>query len=362
MQSKAVLVDWKTLHEFMTRVFVGAGMPEADAATESDALIWANLRGVDSHGVVRLPWYLDNIDRGIMNPRPNIRVISQTAATAYIEADRGFGPVATRFAVELAVEKARDAGVCWALIRNVTHQGAIGQYPQMIAERGMAGLVIACGQPNMVPYGASVAGLGNCPLSICVPAERHRFVLLDMATSLVALGKVLVARESGVPMPEGWAVDKDGRPTTDPRQLAALLPMGGPKGSGMSLLFECLASVMAANALVQPVISGASGPSDGPTSHVGRMATHNQNSIVVALNIECFTDLKEYKARIDDLVDSIKALPAAEGVDEIMMPGEIEERRCAERLANGIPVPAGTVTSLKEIAARLGIPLPPQIT
>ena len=350
------------MREFMRQVFIGMGMPDADALTEADALIWANLRGVDSHGVVRLPWYMDLVDKDVMNPKPNVRVVSETAATVFIEADRAFGPVATRYAVNLAVEKARNAGVCWVLIRNVTHQGAIGQYAQMVAREDMAGMVIACGQPNMAPYGARVPGVGNCPLSICIPTKRHPFVLLDMATSLVALGKVLVARESGVPMPEGWALDKDGNPTTDPRQLAALLPVGGPKGSGMSLVFECLASVMAANALVQPVISGALGTAEGPMSHVGHMGTHNQNSTVLALNIAAFTDVAEYKARVDDLIDSVKALPKADGFDEIFMPGEIEERHCEERMVTGIPIPAGTVAPLKAIAKRLGVALPPQLS
>ncbi len=361
MQSNSVMVDWKTLREFMRQVFVGMGMPEADALTEAEALIWANLRGVDSHGVVRLPWYMDLVDANVMNPRPNIRIISETLATVFIEADRAFGPVATRYAVDLAVSKAKDAGVCWVLIRNVTHQGAIGQYAQMVARHDMAGMVTACGQPNTAPYGARVPGVGNCPLSICVPAARHPLLLLDMATSLVALGKVLVARESGQPMPEGWALDKDGHPTTDPRQLAALLPVGGPKGSGMSILFECLASVMAANALVQPVISGAAGHAEGPMSHVGHMGTHNQNSTVMALNIAAFTDIAEYKARVDDLIDSIKALPRADGFDEIFMPGEIEERRCTERLTGGIPVPAGSIAPLRAIAKRLSVPLPSEM-
>jgi LDH2 family malate/lactate/ureidoglycolate dehydrogenase len=361
MQAKSLMVDWQSLREFMRQVFIGMGMPDADALTESEALIWANLRGVDSHGVVRLPWYMDLVDTNVMNPKPSIRIVAETPATVLIEADRAFGPVATGYAVDLAVEKARNAGVCWVLIRNVTHQGAMGQYAQMVARNDMAGIVIACGQPNMAPYGARVPGVGNCPLSICIPTVRHPFILLDMATSLVALGKVLVARESGVPMPEGWALDRYGNPTTDPRQLAALLPVGGPKGSGMALVFECLASVMAANALVQPVISGAAGTAEGPMSHVGHMGTHNQNSTVMALNIAAFTDVAQYKAGVDDLIDSIKALPKADGFDEIFMPGEIEERRYAERLVTGIPIPVGTVAPLKAIAKRLCIDLPPQL-
>ena len=360
-ESNTITVPWQRLREFMVQVFSGIGMPAVDAATEADALIWANLRGIDSHGVVRVPWYLDNVDLGFMNPTPHMRAISETPATVLLEADRAFGPVATVHAAKLALEKAASAGVGWVLVRNATHQGAIGQYAQTIAQQDMAGLVIANGRPNMVPYGARGVGLANCPLAICIPAARHQNLLLDMATSLVALGKVLVARESGLPIPEGWGLDKSGNSTTDPGQLAALLPMGGFKGSGMALVFECLGSIMAANALVQPVLSGALKDEKVSTSHVAQTAPPNDNSIVVAVNIACFTDVSDYKAAVDDLIDSIKALPAADGFDEILMPGEVEERRCTERMQNGIPVPPGTVTGLKSIATRLGLTLPPPL-
>ncbi len=352
------LVDWKKLREFMIRIFAAVGMPDEDAVVEADSLIWANLRGVDSHGVVRVPWYIDNVDLGVMNPRPNMRVIAETPATVFLEADKAFGPVATVHATELAMSRAAATGVGWVLIRNLTHQGAIGQYAQMIARKDMIGLVVCAGQPNMVPYGAKASGMGNNPIAICVPAARHHHVLLDMATSLVALGKVLVARESGVPMPEGWGMDKDGNPTTDPSQLAALMPMAGPKGSGMALVFECLSSVLASNALVLPVLTGAFAGQKVSSSHVAQKAPHNQNSFVVALKIECFTGLNEFKAGVDDLIDAIKTLPKAAGFDEIAMPGELEERRCAERMKTGIPVPPGTVAGLRTIAQRLNIALP----
>lgn len=359
--SPQTTVQWEQLREFMVQVFAGIGMPEADAVTEADSLIWANLRGIDSHGVVRVPWYVDNVDLGIMNPRPTMRVITETPATVSLEADRAFGPVATVHAAELAMRKAAAAGVGWVLIRNLTHQGAIGQYAQLIAQRDMIGLVVCAGQPNMVPYGARASGMGNNPIAICVPAARHYHILLDMATSLVALGKVLVARESGMTMPEGWGLDKDGNPTTDPTRLAALMPMAGPKGSGMALVFECLSSILASNALVLPVLSGAFEGQKVSSSHVAQKAPHNQNSFVVALDVRCFADLAQFKEGVDDLVDAIKALPTADGFDEILMPGEAEERRCDERRRNGIPVPQGTANALRTIATRLELKLPPPL-
>lgn len=360
MQNEAVMpvVQWERLREFMIKVFVGVGMPTQDAEIEADSLIWANLRGVDSHGVVRIPWYVDNVDLGIMNPKPEMCVISETPATVYLEADRAFGAVATVHAAELAMAKAATAGVGWVLIRNLTHQGAIGLYAQMIAQQDMIGVVVCAGPPNMAPYGSSVPAMGNNPIAICVPAARHYHVLLDMATSLVAMGKVLVARESGTSIPEGWGLDKAGNPTTDPNRLAAMLPMAGPKGSGMAMIFELMSSVLASNALVLPALTGTVDSSKVSASHVAQKVPHNQNSFVVALDISCFADLTAFKAGVDDLIDGIKALPLAAGFDEILMPGELEERRCDERRRNGIPVPSGTASALKGIARRLGLALP----
>ncbi len=359
MAERTWIFDWRELHQFMARVFTRIGMPEEDAVTEADALIWANLRGVDSHGAVRIPWYLENVNKGIMNPRPKIRIQLQTAAVALVEADRAFGAVVTNQVVELALEKARACGIGWVLIRNHTHQGAIGQYAQRIAYSDMAGLVVACAQPNMVPYGACVAGLNNCPIAVCVPARRYPPLVLDMATSVVALGKVLVACDSGAKIPQEWGLDINGRPTTDPEALAALLPIGGPKGSGMALLFECLASVMAGNALVQPVLACAfderSGIEDARSTPADRLATHNQNSIVAAIDIGRFITLEEYKSQVDDLIDHLKLLPRADGFGEILMPGEREERCYALRTRTGIPLPFGTVAALEKIARDLDI-------
>ncbi|MFW6151085.1 MAG: Ldh family oxidoreductase [Chloroflexota bacterium] len=362
MEHEEVRMSWKDLHRFVTEICVRVGMTASDAACEADALLWANLRGVDSHGVLRLPWYLDNVERGIMNPTPDIRTVMETEATALIEADRAFGPVVTTPAVDLAVRKAHHAGIGWVLIRNHTHQGALGYYVEKIMEKNMAGLAIACARPNMVPFGAKAAGLNNSPLAICVPAGRHAPLLLDMATSVVALGKVMVAANKGEPIPEGWAVDEEGQATTDPSKAEALVPLGGAKGSGMALLFECLASIMAGNALVQPILSTASRRGAEQQSdqgrQVGHIASHNQNSIVAAMHISQFMDLEEYKSQVDDLIDSIKNLPRANGFAEILVPGERKERCYAERIKSGIPLATQTLGSLRAAAERLDVPLP----
>jgi LDH2 family malate/lactate/ureidoglycolate dehydrogenase len=351
---QAPVLPWQDLHEFAKRVFVRVGMPEQDAIAEADTLMWANLRGVDSHGVVRIPWYVENIHNGVMNPTPDIRVTVETPAIALIEADRALGPVVTNRAADMAVEKARGVGVGWILIRNHTHQGTMGQYVQRIANHDMVGLIFVCSRPNTAPFGARAAGVSNNPVGLSAPAARHHHLILDMATSLVAMGKVLIARERGESIPVGWGLDEHGNPAVDPRELATLLPVGGPKGSGMSLLFECMGSLMASNPMVLPVLSGELSEAK-TTRHVGRMARHNQNSVVAAIDIGRFVNVEEYKEQVDLLIDRLKELPRAEGFNEILMPGEREELCYAERKAAGIPIPARTLSSLRKVAEDLGV-------
>jgi LDH2 family malate/lactate/ureidoglycolate dehydrogenase len=342
-----VRVPAAELREFTKGVFIAAGLPSEDAALEAEVLVWANLRGVDSHGVLRIPSYLEFVDRGDMNPRPAIRVEKETAATVVLDGDRAFGPVVTTLAMRRAIDKARGAGIGWAVIRNTTHQGAMAYYALMAAEADMAGLAIVCSPPNMAPHGARAAGVHNSPISIAVPAGRHRPLCLDMATSVAAGGKLALARDKGVPLPPGWALDETGQPTTDARRAKILVPFGGPKGSGLAMMFETLTSLIVGNPLLGPALFREPGA-----------ARHRQNSVVAALDIGTFTDLAAYRAEVDRLIDGLKALPRAEGVTEILVPGEPEDRSMEERSRRGIPLPVGTAENLRGVAARLRVPLP----
>jgi ureidoglycolate dehydrogenase (NAD+) len=342
-----VVVGNEALKRFATEVFERVGMPPKDAEIQADVLVWANLRGVDSHGVLRIPWYVENVDKQIMNPRPNIRVLAETPAVIYYEGDRAFGPIPTVAAMERCIEKARTLGIGWALIRNITHQGAMAYYSLMAARAGMAGIAIVCNPPNMAPHGARVAGVHNSPIAIAVPGKRNRPLCLDMATSIAARGKLDLAIDKGVSIPAEWALDKDGNPCTDPTQAACITPAGGPKGSGLAIMFECLTSLMAGNPLLTPAHQGKPGA-----------LTHLQNSVVAALNIATFTDLEGYKANADTLVDGLKALPPATGVREVMVPGEPEDRVYEERLKHGIPLPDGTAKNLRQVAERFGVKTP----
>jgi ureidoglycolate dehydrogenase (NAD+) len=340
-----VRVDAQELQHFATQIFTAAGMPPEDAALESEVLVWANLRGIDSHGVLRIPWYVSLIDNGQMNPRPQVQTLQETPAVLYLDADRALGPVATVPAMQKAIQKAKNVGIGWTLIRNVTHQGAMGYYAQMAAQEGMAGLAIVCSPPNMAPFGARAAGLHNSPVAMAVPAGKYPPLSLDMATSVAAGGKLSLAQDKGIPLGEGWALDSAGNPTVDPHAARILLPSAGPKGSGLALMFQTLTSLMANNPLLVPALRGETN-------------RHNQNSLVAAINISLFTELETFTQQVDETIEALKALPKVEGVDAILMPGEPEFTTLEERSRHGIPVPPGTLHKLQDAAARFDLRLP----
>jgi LDH2 family malate/lactate/ureidoglycolate dehydrogenase len=341
-----VRIDAATLERFTAALFEGMGLAPEDAATEAHVLVWANLRGIDSHGVLRVPQYMASVDAGGMNPKAQYRIEHETAATLLIEADYAFGPVVTTFAMRQAIAKARQAGVGWAVIRNTTHQGAMGYYALLAAAADMAGLAIVCNPPNMAPTGARAAGVHNSPIAIAVPAKQRPPLVMDMATSVAAFGKINLAVDKGIAIPPGWALDADGNPTTDARAARILLPAGGYKGYGLALMFECLSSLMAGNPLLAPVLSG------------GAVRRGTQNSVVAAVDIAAFTDVEAFKVSVDDTIAGLKGLPTVEGVAEVQTPGEPELATLREREAQGIPLPAGTVENLRTAAMRLGVALP----
>jgi len=341
------LIAAEPLQAFTQEIFTRVGFEPQDAATQAEVLVWANLRGVDSHGVLRIPWYVELVETGLMQPRPKLQVLVETAAAMLVDVDHGPGPVVTKKLMTQTMVKAREAGIAWTFIRNTTHQGALGYYSAMAAQAGMAGLAVVCSPPNMAWPGAKAAGTHNSPISIAVPAGKQGRVVLDMATSVAAGGKLQLARDKDIPIPTGWALDKQGNPTTDSKQATILLPAGGPKGSGLAFMFECLSSLMVGNPLLAPMLSGRE------TSR-----RHRQNGFLAAIDVARFTDLGQYRAHVDETVEGLKALPKNEGVAELYAPGEPEDRVAAERSAKGIPVPAGTISRIQKVAERLGVRMP----
>jgi ureidoglycolate dehydrogenase (NAD+) len=293
---------------------------------------------------VRIPSYVEWIRRGDLNPAPRIVLGTETAAAVVVEADRAAGPVALTRGVSEAVRKAREAGVGVALVRGTTHTGALGYYTLAGAREEMAAIAFAASTPLMAYHGARVAGLSTTPISIAVPGGADTPLLLDMSTSVVAMGKLLQASKSGEPLPEGAALDAEGNPTTDARRAAVPLPLGGAKGSGLALMVECLTSLVLANPIVAEVLEGTA---------EGRR--HRQNALVLALDVARFGDPRAFRAQVERLIRTLKALPRAAGVDEILMPGERGGRVLERRSREGIPLPPGVGTELGKLAEGLGV-------
>ena len=337
------------LESFVARIFAAAGTPAGDAATIAEVLVWANLRGIDTHGVLRVPGYVGRIESGEFNPRPDIATIADLPAAAVIDADRAFGAVGMSRGIEIAIAKARTAGIGACIVRRVTHMAAIGWFALKAAEAGMAGLVFGSSRPNMAYHGARARGVATSPIAIAVPRGAGPPVLLDMATSTSSMGKVMLARDSGAPLEPGSALTEAGEPTVDAEAARFLTPLGGAKGSGLALMFECLTGVLVGN----PLIATAIGPEGD--------RRHSQNGFALAIDIAAFAEPARYRGDIDALVAALKSLPPAPGHDEVRVPGERGEAAMAERLAAGVPLPAGTWRRLAEVASGLGVAMPPAI-
>ncbi|HEY8578804.1 MAG TPA: Ldh family oxidoreductase [Beijerinckiaceae bacterium] len=340
------LIAAADLAAFVTSVFVARGFPPHDAAQVADVLVWADLRGVDSHGVERLPSYLAIIGRGEM--KPDAKPVLQDVAPALfrVDSDRASGPVPMMMAMEEALSRARMFGVACGVVCRSAHTGAIGYYAQWGARRGCATIVMGSGPPLMAYHGARVASLSTSPLAIAVPGGPDGVLTLDMATAVAAAGKLKQHERESRPIPEGWALDKAGAPTTDPAAAAIALPIGGPKGAGLGLMFECLTSLMAG----APLLAAMVGP--------GRKPFHMQSEMVIAVDVKRFRDVEDYAADVDALADVIRGLPRADEAEPIRLPGERAEAEARRREAEGVPLSPRLRDQLVEIARACGVPEP----
>jgi LDH2 family malate/lactate/ureidoglycolate dehydrogenase len=346
-----VVVGADELKGLVAGIFAARGSSGTAAATVAEALVWANLRGVDSHGVSRVPRYLELFDKGesVADAVPTVE--RPRAAIAIVDAHAAPGPVAMNRAADEAIAGARTCGIGWASVRGTVHTGAIGHYASRIAEAGMAAVGVVAGVPNMAYAGAKGAAVATSPLAVAVPAGKHELVLLDMATAVMALGRIAQFKAAGKELPPGVALTADGEPTTDPALAKVPTPVGGAKGAGMSLVFEMLASGLAANPIVASYHSG---------SKEGRR--HRQNGFLLAIDVAAFLPLDEFTATIDETVDAIKSLPPTAGTTEILVPGERGRRTATECAADGIPLGPKVWRELTEIATALEVPVPPPLS
>lgn len=345
MPTPDVLVPHAALHTFAAALFTARGMSAADASTVADVLVWADRRDVGSHGVLRIPMYLDLIERGDMvaTARPQIKTALPSAVI--IDCQRAAGPVAMSFALEQAVAAARKTGTCYAVASATTHTGAIGYYASRAAAQGFAAIVTSSGPPNMAYWGAKSASASTSPLSIAVPGADGP-VVLDMATALIGMGRLAQARERGQPIPADSALDKSGEPTTDPAAAAIPLSLGGPKGAGMSLMFECLSSVMAGAPLLSAMLEPGAG------------RRHIHNGMMILIDVSQLRDLAAYKTDIGRLGTAVKRQPRRDPAAEILLPGERGARALHNSDNQGVAVSAGTWARLSKVAAAVGVSMP----
>lgn len=346
-------VDPAELVAFCGRIFTAAGLTDKDAALVADTLVESDLRGVSSHGVARIPHYLRRIELGGINPRPQITTTVLGPAAARVDGNHGLGQLTMCRAAETAVELARDAGAAWVTVCNSSHCGALAYYGLKIADAGMIGLVFTHVDPMVVPFGSKKPFAGTNPICITAPrapaGANHGStgaICLDMATSKAPWNAVANAAREGVAIPAGWAVDADGNETQDPNRVAAMMPVGEYKGSGLGIMIDVLCSMLSDSPF---------GP-DIPTMYSKDLSEHRRlGGMVGAIDIGRFVPLDRFHARAVELVTRLGALPPALPGGEVLFPGE-PELRCRQRyMSDGIPVGIHTLEELNRLAAGFGL-------
>jgi ureidoglycolate dehydrogenase (NAD+) len=347
--SQNSMIDAQELAAFAARLFTSHGMAVEHAAQVADVLVWADLRGIDSHGVERLPSYLSLIERGQMNATAAPRLDDVAPALFRIDADRAAGPVPMIMAADEATRRARTFGVATGVVCRTAHTGAVGYYVQRAARQGFVAMVMGSGPPLMAYHGARVASLSTSPLAIGVPGGPDGAILLDMATSVASNGKLKQARREKKAIPLGWALDADGAPTSDPEEAAISLPIGGPKGAGLGLMFECVTSVLAG----APLLANMLGP--------GKKSFHMQSQMFIAIDASKFRALSDYESDIAALANVIKGLPRSDESQSIRLPGERSESEARLRARNGVPISPRLRAQLNELADTCGVK-PPTFT
>ena len=351
---------WQRLHEFTSRVFRHAGVPEADARLAADVLSAADLRGIDSHGVARLSTYVELLEAGRINPRPRLEVVRETASTATVDGDNGLGLVVGPKSNDIAMDKAESAGSGWVSVRNTNHFGIAGYYPLRALEREMIGWALTNSTRLVAQLWGAERMLGTNPIAIAFPGHEEPAIVIDMATAVVPLGKIEIAKRRGERIPLGWAVDAEGQPTDDPDCLlngGSLLPLGsdrehgGHKGYCLGMMVDVLCAVL----------SGANwGPfappfmlrQQIPERSVGKGIGH----FFGAMRIDGFIDPLEFKRQIDDLVRTFRATRPAPGTGGPLIPGDPERAAESVRRESGIPLVRAVAEDLRGIARRTGVP------
>ena len=336
------------LEDFIVRAFEKVEIAPAHARSIAELMVRADVQGSEGHGVFRLPQYVRRIKGGAVNVRPDIRVVRESAGMALVDGDNGMGHLVMRFATERAIEKAKRSGVAWVGVKWSNHAGPASLYASMPAAHGMIGLYLAVGNANHLPaWGGLDMLLSTNPIAVAVPAGEEPAIVLDMATTVAAYGKVKTKAQRGEIMPEGWMMDRQGRSLTDPKRASEgfLLPIGGYKGYGLALVFGLLAGTLNGAAMGRDVVD-FNADDTTPT---------NTGHSIVAIDVEAFQPLVEFVKSVDALVRDLRNSQRLPGVSEIRLPGDGARAAREDRSVNGIPVAPALGTSLDQLAAELGI-------
>jgi LDH2 family malate/lactate/ureidoglycolate dehydrogenase len=332
---------------FGRALLLAHGVPEADARTVARCLVSADLRGVDTHGLLRLPGYLDRIRRGLINVRPDLKPERVTPVAATLDGQNAFGFVVGTRAMEEAIAIARDFGIGIVAARRSTHFGMAASYVQQALEQGFIALVFSNASPAMPPWGGRAALLGTNPFAAGAPGGALSPFLLDMSPAVAARGKIRRAERRGETIPEGYALDAEGRSTTDPTRAlqGVVLPIGTYKGSGLSMMMDIFGGV----------ITGAACAGDVADQYKVFDRPQDVGHFFFAMKPDLFVPRAEYERRMDTLVRRVRECPKAEGFDEILIPGEPESRIDAVRRREGIPYAAAELAILDQEAAKAGV-------
>lgn len=335
------------LGDYCKNVLTASGVAEDCARAVTEVLIDADLTGVSTHGVSRMGIYMERMEKGLVSKENKIRILKEGPTTAAIDAGNTLGAASARFAMETCIRKAKEYGCGFATVNHSNHFGATAFYTKMAAREGMIGFACTNLRGKIAPFGGAEPFMGTNPISIAVPSEGLP-VVLDMTPSVVALGKLILAQKLGKSIPEGWALDKDGKPTTDPAEgrKGSLIPIGGPKGSGLAIMVDVLSGVL----------SGA-----GYGMHLHDLyefdAPQGVGHFMGAIDISRFMELGAFKKAMGQMTAEIKGLRKAEGFQEILMPGELELRRAEDNMKKGIEVPDQVCEELAALGKPYGINL-----
>jgi LDH2 family malate/lactate/ureidoglycolate dehydrogenase len=338
------------VREFCTTLFEKLGVSRNDAWIVADSLVEADLRGVESHGVTRVGIYVERLEANLVNPRPQIAVVRETPTVALLDGDNGFGAVIGVKAMDEAIRRTKEYGTAWVGVRNSNHFGAAAHYAMRAINHQCIGLAMTNAPATTALWGGKTPFLGTNPFAIALPAGTERPIVLDMATSITARGKIILAAKKGESIPVGLAIDPEGRPTTDPHAAleGAILPFGGHKGYGISFLVDVLSGVM----------TGATfAPHVGPL-YDNPEGTQNLGHGFSAILIDALMPFQEFSDRMDQLIREVRNAPRAVGVERIFLPGEIEFETEAQNKKEGIPLSEPTVKELKGLGKRLGVSWP----